>query len=97
MPSRLVMTNRVCQSMSNGACSVEKTVSPTTPAAVRASPPNALRRGQSRARSISARNFGSMMTTMQITKISNACAVPLPFQLPSSERRTVMFERPVYF
>ncbi len=79
-PSRLVMTKRVCQSICSGACSVEKMVSPTTPAVARARPPYARRRGQSYARSISARNLGSMMTTMQMTKTSRAWAVALKFK-----------------
>ena len=44
MPSRIVTTNPVCQSICSGACSVEKTVSTTALAAARASPPKARRR-----------------------------------------------------
>ena len=95
-PNRLVTTKRVCQSICNGACSVEKTVSPTTPTVARARPPKARRRSQSNARSISASTLGRKSTAMQMMKIRKACAVPLRFRY-GVKAWTVMFDRPVYF
>ena len=97
MPSKFVTTKRVCQSISNGACSVEKMVSPTTPSrGARQAAKQRCGAASHCARSMSASNFGSMMTTMQMMKIKSACAVPLKFRY-GVNACTGMSERPVYF
>jgi hypothetical protein len=80
-----------------GARQVEKMVSQITLAAAFKKPPKFLRRASSRANSISAKNFGSIKTNMQMPKTKSACAVPLQFARYGLNDEPTMSESPVYF